>query len=811
MRNTVLENEIQSTLSKSFESLKGFIKSYEIFPIFFLLKKLNKDFDKIVSLSNNQSHLEVYRQLYKSLSDNDPRLPEAFSVFEDAFAEYSSVHWPTYFQKIPLQTLSQEEFEIYFEQSLILSRKKDSYSEYSTPKEIAEFITSVYSVDENAKVFNPFGGNASLANYFPPKIKYAGNEINRRAWALGILNLAAHNRLENSDFICKDSFNDSRKEKPFDFVISNLPFGLRKPYSNHTIPNEVDGDAIFFAIRQIAKNGKAVFLTTTSFLSNSNRNAKELRKNLIERDILEYVVLLPSKLFSNTSIPSVAIFINTSPNKKGGVTVIDASEFVLPDGKRNKILDSGRLLELIEDERDGEFKRWVTREEIIEQDYNFNVRRYLLDNEATSSEYKTVRLGDIVKERIREKSIDPGTVGKFIRIRDLKSEIIDCNIALKDIEVTEIPLQASEVKYASLLLALRFKTLKPTLIGFSGEKAAVYLSNDILNLKVDETHVDVAYLVSELNSDYVLKQVKSLQYGSTIPSIRIKDVLNLKIRLPEKEQQRKLFQAQLEAFYHQKDKELKAFKNQFDIQSDVYKEFSSLKHSLGTPLLNVGSSILSIKALISKSADEAIKKELTIILESATKNLKFINNLLQQNENGLDLNNYQVEEVELFEYTTNYIKTLPNYSFTTLILVSDEVFTNFDNKICINSNLDLLQVLFNNILQNAEMHAFKKQKKDENVLCIKIEVNTDTSNVIVSFKNNGLPFPENFDKEKFIRKNSKAGDTGNTGIGGYDINRIVNFMQGTFDLKLNEEIEFPTIYEIQFPIINTKENTDEEL
>lgn len=811
MRNTVLENQIQSTLSKSFDAFKGYVKNYEIFPIFFLLKRLNKDFAKIVVLRDKQSDLEIYRLLYKSVSSNDPRLSEAFSFFEDAFAEHIYVDWPTYFQKLSAENLSQEEFEIYFEQSLILPRKKDSYSEYSTPKEIAEFITSVYSVDENAKVFNPFGGSASLTNYFPPNIQYSGNEINKKAWALGILNLAAHNRLENSDFICMDSFRDYRNEKPFDFVISNLPFGLRTPGSSYMIPREVDGNTIYFAIRQITPNGKAVFLTTTSFLSNSNRNAKELRKDLIERGILEYVVLLPSKLFSNTSIPSVAIFINTSPYKKGGVTVIDASEFVLPDGKRNKILDSGRLLELIEDERDGEFKRWVEHEEIVEQDYNFNVRRYLLDNEATHSQYKIVRLGDIVKERIRETSIDPGTVGKFIRIRDLKSEIIDCNIDLQDIEVSEIPPQASEIKYASLLLALRFKTLKPTLIGFSGEKAAVYLSNDILNLKVDETNVDVAYLVSELNSDFVLKQVKSYQYGSTIPSIRIKDVLNLKIRLPEKEQQRKLFQAQLEAFYLQKDKELKAFKNQFDVQSDVYKEFSSLKHSLGTPLLNVGSGILSIKALISKSSDEAIKKEFTVILDSTIKNLKFINNLLQQNENGLDLNNYQFEEVELFEYTTNYIKTLPNYSFETLILVSDEVFTNFNSKIYINANLDLLQVLFNNILQNAEMHAFKKQKKDENVLSIKIEVNTDTSNVILSFKNNGLPFPENFDKEKFIRKNSKAGDTGNTGIGGYDINRIVNFMQGQFDLKLNEEIEFPTIYEIQFPIINTNSNNDEDL
>lgn len=811
MRHTVIENQIQSEIGKAIDALRGYIKNYEIFPLFILLKRLNKDFDKITSAGEKQPQIEVYRHLYRKL--NNPDLIEAFRVLEDAFESHIFVHWPAFFQNIKVEKMSQDEFEICFEQSLKITRKKDSYSDYSTPIEIAEFMTSVYPINENARVFNPFGGNASLANFLPKEIHYFGNEINKRAWALGILNLAAHNRLENSEFLCKDAFNDQRNESKYDFVISNLPFGLRMQGNYVSIPNEADGSTIYFAIRQLAPNGKGVFLTSTSFLSNSNRNAKDLRKDLIEKGILEYVVLLPSKLFPNTSIPSVAIFLNFSPSKKGGVTFIDASEFLLPSGKKDKVLDTNKLLDVISNNGTSQYKRWVPNSEIIDQDFNFNVRRYLLDEASVESNYTVVSLSDVAEERQRERNIDQGTVGKFIRIRDLKNDILDHYVDLNEIEVTEVPPHAYEIKFASLLLALRFKTLKPTLIGFSGEKSTVYVSNDILTLKIDQSKVDLPYLISELNSDFVLKQVASFQYGAAIPSLRKRDALNLKIRLPDLETQRRLFQDKLESFYKEKDSELKAFKSQYNLKGDAFKEVASLKHSLGRPLLNIGSGILTLEAYVRKISDINLQSELFKVLTSIKENISLANNLLERNENELNLESYKLEEVELVTFLKKYISTNDNYSFSIKPSFSEEIKTEFENEIFIKSNADLLTVLLNNIFDNVERHAFKGQKSEANELLIRLDIDTnqELSKVIIAFKNNGLPFPENFDKEKFIRKNVKAGETGNTGIGGYDINRIVNFMNGTFDLKLNDDDQYNTNYEIAIPIIINKEEEDENI
>ena len=820
MRNTVLENKAREELFNSYDYFRNKVQDYLIFPIYILLKRLDKDFDLVEEAKRKKAKNEVFA--YKLHCDNlaktcAPSILEAFKYLEDCVEKHNyfgeSIYWPDFFKKFNFEDMPQEEFEVYFEQALSLARKKDPYADYSTPKEIAEFITSVYPLASGAKIYNPFGGNASLANYLPKDTFYSGNEKVKRAWAIGILNLAAHNRLENSQFYCKDAFFDPRREQTYDFVISNLPFGLRTSDSNFIIPNEADGNTMYYAVRQIAPKGKAVFITSTGFLSNSNQNAKSFKKELIDKDLLEYVVLLPAKLFSNTSIPCVAIFLNTTPLKNGGVTFIDASELVLPGGKKDKILDKDLLLKLVLENEENDVKRWVDKNQIASNDYNLNVGRYLLVQEDEITNFNIVTLGQIAEERPREKSIEPGTVGGFIRIRDLKNDILDHNLNIKEIEVTEIPTHAYEVKYASLLLALRFKTLKPTGIGFTDIKTAVFVSNDILSLKIDENKVDFAYLISELNSDYVLRQVKSYQTGATIPSLRKKDVLNLKIRLPEKDIQRKLFQEKLEAVYKEKDSELKAFKSQYNVKGEAFKEVASLKHSLGRPLLNIGSGILTMEAYLEKITDSALRIELKNILDSINENISLANNLLERNENELNLESYKLEEIELVSFLKKYIASNSNYSFKTKLSVSEEIINEFEDEIFVNSNTDLLTVLLNNIFDNADRHAFKGQKSEANQFLVRLDIDTDreVSKAILSFKNNGLPFPENFDKEKFIRKNLKAGETGNTGIGGYDIYRIVNFMQGSFDLKLNEEDQYATIYEIELPVIITKEDNDENI
>jgi type I restriction enzyme M protein len=74
----------------------------------------------------------------------------------------------------------------------------------------------------------------------------------------------------------------------------------------------------------------------------------------------------------------------------------------------------------------------------------------------------------------------------------------------------------------------------------------------------------------------------------------------------------------------------------------------------------------------------------------------------------------------------------------------------------------------------------------------------------VEVANNGKPFPANYSIEKFTRKNSFAGETGNTGQGGFDLNEIIKYHnegKSTLELIIDDfNTEFTTTYSFLIPL-----------
>src|SRR5690606_19919585 len=122
-------------------------------------------------------------------------------------------------------------------------------------------------------------------------------------------------------------------------------------------------------------------------------------------------------------------------------------------------------------------------------------------------------------------------LGKFVRISDLKNDKVDFKLdvsAVKETELTRPGIQL--IDESCLLLAVRWKTLKPTFFEYEGDP--IYLSQDILSYKVDNSVIDTAYLINELQSDYVIDQLNSFRMGSTIPFLRRVDLLEIIIKVP---------------------------------------------------------------------------------------------------------------------------------------------------------------------------------------------------------------------------------------------------------------------------------------
>ena len=82
-------------------------------------------------------------------------------------------------------------------------------------------------------------------------------------------------------------------------------------------------------ISKLAPNGTAGFVLANGSMSTSGKDELEIRKNLIEQDLVECIVTLPGQLFYSTQIPVCLWFISNNKERKNEILFIDAREIGL--------------------------------------------------------------------------------------------------------------------------------------------------------------------------------------------------------------------------------------------------------------------------------------------------------------------------------------------------------------------------------------------------------------------------------------------------------------------------------------------------
>ncbi len=517
----------------------------------------------------------------------------------------------------------------------------------------------------------------------------------------------------------------------------------------------------------------------------------------------------------------LVLVIDKDKRRPGKVRFIDAKSFINSKSPREKVLNDYDLNDVIQgNNQNSDVVRIIDNHLIKEFDYNLNVPRYF------QKHIEGVKLRDIL-EYYRGTTDDIPDVGKLIRIRDLKDDKVDFKLNVANVEETEFRRPSLRlIKESCLLLATRWKTLKPTLFEFSN--TPIFLSAEILSFKVNKEIADTAYIINELHSDYVQEQLESYRLGAAIPMIRRDDLLEVVIKLPSLVEQRAKVQGIVEL--SDKIKLLQRERNDLahGVGNKLYESVSTLKHSLGKPLLNIGSSLRNIeKALSRLNADwEQLKLneryDITIkdSFESVYSNLDFIHSVLKNNETTLVVTNYKLEEIEFLNFIKGYVKRIKsaeNSYVNTILDIHPDIKTQLNNNVSLKANTELLEIALNAIVENANMHAFTDQSKKYKLefrvsLYVAPSKKTELNEIVGRFNtyiklevaNNGKPFPKNYTLEKLTRKNSVAGETGNTGQGGYDLNDIIKYHndgKSTLELITDDfTTEFTTIYSFLIPL-----------
>lgn len=679
-----------------------------------------------------------------------------------------------------------------------ISQSQGRYAgEFIQPLELTRLMCGLANLSINSKVFNPFAGIASFNIYLNKSQDFYGQELSKKTWVMGALRLMAYGKQVSSEYMCEDSILKwPKNENKFDLIISNPPYGVRFGNQYKDVAHEyrtIEQFLIKKGVHSLSEKGKLIALLPQGFLFRGMQEER-LRTFLIEEDLIDTIISLPGGLLLNTGIPITILVINKSKELKGKVKFVDATNFVTNFDSRLKILDDNKLMNFIQsDVLDNSVIRIVEKEQIRNNDYNLSVARYFQEH------IEGVKLGDIIEPFTGRRGNLPVT-GKLLRIRDLKDDNVDFLLDDKDLEKTELNRHfIQQIDESCLLFAIRWKSLKPTFFEFKGNP--IFKNQDIFSAKIKDSiveKVDIAYLIIELNSEYVQKQLDSYRLGATVPSIRPADLLDVIIKLPSLEEQRAKVSGIIEL--SSKLKELEVEKNNLlkGIKKEETESSTSLGHILGKPLLSIGSSLEIIQNTLSNVYPDwkeiliSETKQFYMIdaFESISKNVKYIQELTDENTALVNVSSFNLTEINLLKFLSEFVKNEKKSLKNNIELkldIHEDIKVQMNSKIFILGNEQKLKIVLINLIDNAKNHAFIDPdvenkinieilpftRNEREASLLNYDINGRKSYIELKVSNTGKSFPKDFTLEDYTRKNFAVGKTGNRGLGGYEVNEII--------------------------------------
>lgn len=323
--------------------------------------------------------------------------PELFKVLLDRISEISFN-----VDELPHPYILGEMF------SEITKEISDSSQYSNTPADsVNKLLINIIKPNIGSKILDPFLSRGFLhqaaIDYIISKngsvedFRLSGQEQNVSAlWAAYFVSLmyGIIPDYKLSDAFIEPNKNDNNELLKADFVVSMPPIGVRKwgrevaQYSNdvrfrYGLPSSNNGDiaAIEIALSHLKDKGKCGIITAPGVLFRSGSEA-EIRKNIINADLIDSIISLPIGLLTGTAIPLVLIIFNKDKpiERKGKTLLLDYSELKLKrSGSRELPLEvSNEIIDIYENfkEKTGVAKI-VSIDEIASKEYSLNISGYI--------------------------------------------------------------------------------------------------------------------------------------------------------------------------------------------------------------------------------------------------------------------------------------------------------------------------------------------------------------------------------------------------------------------------------------------------
>ncbi|MCA9840058.1 MAG: type I restriction-modification system subunit M [Trueperaceae bacterium] len=276
--------------------------------------------------------------------------------------------------------------------------------EFYTPAEVSELIAELVDPQAGERISDPTCGSGSLlikcANQITKNgsrdFSLYGQEVNGSTWALAKMNMFLHNvdsaTIEWGDTIRYPKLLEDDELMRFEVVVANPPFSLDKWGADDVasdrfnrffrgVPPKSKGDFAFIShMIETASlvSGRVGVVVPHGVLFRGSSEGK-IRQALIEENLLDAVIGLPSNLFFGTGIPA-AILVFKRNKADDTVLFIDASN-EYQDGKNQNTLRAEDIAKIVDSYKQREtvekYAYLASLEEIQANDFNLNIPRYV--------------------------------------------------------------------------------------------------------------------------------------------------------------------------------------------------------------------------------------------------------------------------------------------------------------------------------------------------------------------------------------------------------------------------------------------------
>ena len=182
---------------------------------------------------------------------------------------------------------------------------------------------------QSAKFVESHSGNIN-------NIAIYGQDSNPTTWKMAQMNLAIRGIEPDLGGYAADTFLDDRHPTMrADYIMANPPFNLSN-WGADKLKDDVRwqygmppaGNANFawlqHMIYHLAPAGKIGMVLANGSLSSQSGGEGEIRKNIVNADLVECIVAMPTQLFYTTQIPVSLWFINKQKKQSGKILFIDA-------------------------------------------------------------------------------------------------------------------------------------------------------------------------------------------------------------------------------------------------------------------------------------------------------------------------------------------------------------------------------------------------------------------------------------------------------------------------------------------------------